>query len=179
MLKTSISIHKRKLYVLLKGKTMKKTFVSAVIALLLLIVLASATFAAPAATEKLLKGSFEAVETHEFAPPIMFVDATGVGNATHLGLFTYDLEAAVSLPSLSATASAALIAANGDMIFGDGVGQGTPTADPDLVSIVETYTITGGTGRFVGASGGFSVHRVLNRATGVSTGTINGTIVLP
>jgi len=158
---------------------MKKIVVPTGIALLLLIVLASTTFAAPAATEKLLTGSFEATETHEFGPGIMFVDATGVGNATHLGLFTYDLEAAVSLPSLSATASAALIAANGDMIFGEGVGQGTPTSTPGLISIVETYTITGGTGRFAGATGSFTVERLLDRATLASSGTISGTIVLP
>ena len=159
--------------------TMKKTFVSTVIALLVLIVLASTTLAAPAATEKLLKGSFDAVETHELAPPIMFVDATGLGNATHLGLFTYNLQAEVSLPSLAASASATLIAANGDMIFGEGVGQGTPTGDPSVVSIVETYTITGGTGRFAGATGNFTVERLLDRATLVSSGTISGNIVLP
>ena len=160
---------------------MKKTFVSTVIALLLLIVLASATFAAPAAEERqlLLKGSFEATETHEFGPGIMFVDAIGVGNATQLGLFTYDLQAQVSLPSLAATASATLIAANGDMIFGAGVGQGTPTADPNLVSIVETYTITGGTGRFAGATGSFTVERLIDRVTLASSGTISGSIVLP
>jgi hypothetical protein len=160
---------------------MKKIFVSTLATLLLLIVLASTTFAAPAAEERqlLLKGSFEATETHEFGPGIMFVDATGVGNATHLGLFTYDLEAAVSLPSLSATASAALIAANGDIIFGEGSGQGTPTRTPNIVSIVETYTITGGTGRFAGATGNFTVERLLDRATLVSSGTITGTIVLP
>ena len=158
---------------------MKKAFVSIVIASLLLIVLASITFAAPAATEKLLKGSFEAVETHEFGPGIMFVDATGVGNATHLGLFTYDLQAEVSLPSLAASASAALIAANGDRIFGEGSGQGTPAGAPNMVSIVETYTITGGTGRFAGATGNFTVERLLDRATLVSSGTISGTIVIP
>lgn len=158
---------------------MKKMFVSTLTALLLLIILASTTFAAPVATEKLLTGSFEATETHEFGPGIMFVDATGVGNATHLGLFTYDLEAAVSLPSLSATASATLIAANGDMIFGEGVGQGTPTGTPNIVSIVETYTITGGTGRFAGATGNLTVERLLDRATLVSSGTLSGTIVLP
>jgi hypothetical protein len=160
---------------------MKKTFLPTVIALLLLIVLASTTFAAPAAGERqlLLKGSFEATETHEFGPGIMFVDATGVGNATQLGLFTYDLQAQVSLPSLAATASATLLAANGDMIFGEGVGQGTPTADPNLVSIVETYTITGGTGRFVGATGSFTVERLIQRSTSISSGTISGNIVLP
>jgi ABC-type transport system substrate-binding protein len=168
----NLLIHERKY-------TMKKTIVSAAIALLLLIILASTTFAAPAATEKLLTGSFEAVETHEFGPGIMFVDATGVGNATHLGLFTYDLQAEVSLPSLAASASATLIAANGDSIFGEGVGQGTPTGTPNIVSIVETYTITGGTGRFAGATGSFTVERLLDRATLVSSGTINGIILLP
>jgi hypothetical protein len=179
MLKTSISIQKRKLYLLSKGKTMKKIIVSTTLTLLLLIVLASTTFAAPVATEKLLKGSFEAVETHEFGPGIMFVDATGVGQTTHLGLFTYDLQAAVSLPSLSASASATLVAANGDRIFGQGSGQGTPTGTPGIVSIVETYTITGGTGRFAGATGNFTVERLLDRATLVSSGTISGNIVVP
>jgi hypothetical protein len=159
--------------------TMKKIVVATGIALLLLIILASTTFAAPAATEKLLTGAFEAVETHEFGPGIMFVDATGVGNATHLGLFTYNLQAEVSLPSLAASASATLVAANGDIIFGEGSGQGTPTGTPNIVSIVETYSITGGTGRFAGATGSFTVERLLDRATLVSSGTINGTIVLP
>ena len=160
---------------------MKKIFVSTMTALLLLILLASTTFAAPAAGERqlLLKGSFEAVETHEFGPGIMFVDATGVGNATHLGLFTYDLQAEVSLPSLAASASAILIAANGDRIFGEGSGQGTPTGAPNIVSIVEAYTITGGTGRFAGATGSFTVERLLDRTTLVSSGTISGTIVIP
>ena len=160
---------------------MKKIFVSTMTALLLLIVLVSTTFAAPAAVERqlLLKGSFEAVETHEFASAIMFVDATGSGNATHLGMFTYNLQAEVSLPSLAASASATLVAANGDILFGEGSGQGTPTGTPNIVSIVETYTITGGTGRFAGAAGSFTVERLLDRATLVSSGTISGTIVLP
>jgi len=161
--------------------TMKKTFVSTVAALLLMIVLASATFAAPAAaqTEFLLKGSFEATETQQVVFPIGYVDATGVGTATHLGLFTYHLEAELYIPTLTASASATVIAANGDMIFGEGSGQGTPTGTPGIVSIVETYTITGGTGRFAGATGNFTVERLINRATFASSGTISGTIVLP
>ena len=158
---------------------MKKIVVPTGIALLLLIILASTTFAAPAATEKLLKGSFEAVETQQVVFPTAFIDATGVGNATHLGLFTYRLQAELYLPTLTASASATLIAANGDMIFGVGSGQGTPTGTPGFVSIVETYSITGGTGRFAGATGNFTVERVINRATFASSGTISGTIVLP
>ena len=158
---------------------MKKIVVPTGIALLLLIILASTTFAAPAATEKLLKGSFEAVETQEVVFPTAFIDATGVGNATHLGLFTYRLQAELYLPTLTASASATLIAANGDMIFGVGSGQGTPTGTPGIVSIVETYSITGGTGRFAGATGNFTVERVIDRATFASSGSISGTIVLP
>jgi len=160
---------------------MKKIFLSTVTALMLVIILASTTFAAPAAaeTEFLLKGSFEATETQQVVFPIAFIDATGVGNATHLGLFTYHLQAELYLPTLTASASATLIAANGDMIFGEGSGQGTPTGTPGIVSIVEIYTITGGTGRFAGATGNFRVERLINRATFASSGTINGTIVIP
>jgi hypothetical protein len=62
---------------------MKKIYVSTIIALLLLIALASTTFAASIAGERqlLLKGSLQATETHLVTPPTMFVDATGSGNA--------------------------------------------------------------------------------------------------
>jgi hypothetical protein len=162
---------------------MKKTFVSTAIALLILIVLASTTFAAPAAGERqlLLKGSLEAVETHQIVPPTtMFVDGTGSGNATQLGLFTMSFQAEVFLPTLfAASASATLVSADGANIFAEGSGQGTPTGTPNIVSIVETYTITGGTGRFAGATGSFTVERLIDRATLASSGTISGTIVIP
>jgi len=164
-----------------RKKTMKKTFGSTVIALLLLIVLASTTFAAPAAGERqlLLKGSLQAVETHEVVFPVFYLDATGSGNATQLGLFTMSFQGVVYIPTLAGSESATLIAADGSSLFADGLGQGTLTETPGVVSIVETYTITGGTGRFAGATGNFTVERLIDRATGVSNGTINGTIILP
>ncbi len=160
---------------------MKKLFASTIVALLLLTVLASTTFAAPAAGERqlLLKGSVETAETGNVVPPTLFVNATGAGNATQLGLFTISSRAEVTLPVLSSTTSATLIAADGSTLLGKGNGQGTVTAPPFIVSIMENYTIIGGTGRFEGASGSFTVKRVLNRATGISSGTINGIIVLP
>jgi hypothetical protein len=159
---------------------MKKLFASTVVALLLLILLANTSFAAPAAEKQwLLKGSLETTETQEGAFPFIRVLLTGQGNATKLGLFTYQLDAALDLRVLHSEASATLIAANGDMIFGVGEGQGTPTGTPGMVSVVETFNITGGTGRFDGATGTFTVERLVNRPTLTSVGTIHGTILIP
>lgn len=159
---------------------MKKLLVSTMTALLLVIVLTSATFAAPAAErELLLKGSLQAMETHQVAFPTMLVEATGSGNATQLGLYTIRFQAEVNIPTLASSTSAMLTAANGDNLFAEGWGQGTLTTTPSIVSIVETYTITGGTGRFVDATGSFIVERLADRATGISSGTINGNIIVP
>lgn len=160
---------------------MKKTFGSTIVALLLLIVLASTTFAAPAAGERqlILKGSLQATETQQVAFPTLSVSLTGSGNATQLGSFTITSQAEVHIPTLSSSTSATVVAADGSSLFAEGSGQGTPTSTPGIVLIVETYTITGGTGRFAGATGTFTVERVLNRDTGASSGTITGSIVVP
>ena len=66
---------------------------------------------------------------------------------------------------------------NGDTLTATVLGQATrPHNDPPPLSIVEDYTITGGTGRFVYATGTFSLESTLNQATGVSTGTFSGAI---
>ena len=160
---------------------MQKKFVSTIVALLLLTVLASTTFAAPAAGERQLplKGSVDATETQQVVFPLNHINVTGSGNATQLGAFTYSLEAVLYIPTLSATATATIVAADGSSLFAAGSGQGTPTATPGIISIVETLTITGGTGRFEGASGNITIQRLVNRATLVSSGTIEGIIVLP
>ena len=159
---------------------MKKIFVSTIVALLLLIVIASTVFAAPLAERQLLfKGSMQAVETHVVTFPTFSLDATGSGKATQLGLFAMSFQGVVFIPNLSGTATATLVAADGSNLYADGVGQGTFTENPDFVSIMETYTITGGTSRFAGASGSFTVERVIQRSTGISSGTLNGNIVLP
>ena len=54
-------------------------------------------------------------------------------------------------------------------------GQSTPTS-PGVLSIVEVYTITGGTGRFAGATGTFTLESTLNLATEDSSGTFSGAI---
>ena len=162
---------------------MKKLLVSTMTTLLLVLVLTSGTFAASAAErELLLKGSLQAAETYELVFPQLFVDASGSGNATLLGRYTVSYEAVVNIqPDGTGLASltAHLVAANGDSLFAEGTGVGTSTDTPNINQIVEVYTIVGGTGRFEGATGTFTVNRLVNLVTGATSGTLNGTIVLP
>ena len=85
-------------------------------------------------------------------------------------------EATVNLLFGSATGSAHFIAANGDSIFTEFLGQGEPTDAPNVPHIVEINTITGGTGRFAGATGSFTVERLVDLTTGLTSGSFSGTI---
>ena len=158
---------------------MKKLLVSTMTTLLLVIVLASVTFAAPGERKLLLKGSLQAHETYEVSFPTFFVTSSGSGQATQLGRYTVSYQVEVNILTSAGIASAQFVAANGDSLFAEGVGQATETGTPGVVTIVETYTVTGGTGRFEGASGTLTVERVLNQVTGETSGTFNGTILLP
>jgi hypothetical protein len=160
---------------------MKKLLVSIMIVLLLLSVLASTTLAAPvtAAKELPLKGSIHSLETYEINFPIMSVSATGSGNATLLGRFTVSYEVEVNLVTIVGIGSAEFVAANGDSIYAEGIGQATETGTPGIFTVVENYTITGGTGRFAGASGSITLDRVVDTTTGVTSGTLDGNIVIP
>ena len=160
---------------------MKKILVSIVIALLLITVLMSTTLAAPARGERelLLKGSIEAAESYAVNFPIMSVTASGSGNASQLGRFTVSYAVEVNLVTIAGIGSAEFVAANGDSIYATGTGQATETGTPGVFDIVENYTITGGTGRFAGASGTITLDRVVDTNTGATSGVISGTIVLP
>lgn len=100
---------------------------------------------------------------------------TGTGEATHLGRFTLLSEFTVIPPPAStASGTATWTAANGNEIFTTVAGQAVVTFP--VAAIVETHTITGGTGRFAGASGTLLVERSLNVLTLASSGSIAGTI---
>jgi hypothetical protein len=163
------------------GGTMKKLLISTVTMLLLVLGVTSAVLAAPAAGERQLplKGQLQGAETYTFFPTMFVVDGTGSGNATQLGAYTINFRAEVDLATLSSSTTATVIAASGDRLFGEGWGQGTPTDDPNVASVVEDFTITGGTGRFAGVSGSFTLERLVHLDSGFSSGTISGTIVLP
>lgn len=118
------------------------------------------------------------------APPSTFANVafTSVGGvATHLGRFTMQAPHRVDLATLPAQASGTFVltAANGDTVTASFTGLGTPTATPGLFMIVETATITGGTGRFAGATGNFVIERSVDLVGLYTEGSIDGVISSP
>ena len=100
----------------------------------------------------------------------------GTGNATHLGRFTLSADFTVTFATGNGAGTAIWTAANGDQIFVNVVGHGDvvfPT-----VTIAETHSIVGGTGRFADASGTLRIERSGSIVTGVTSGSLSGEINL-
>ena len=155
-----------------------KSITKTILYLQMTALLLTTALAGPGSAEKPrpFKGSVQAVEIFDVQFPTLFTQGSGAGHATHLGGFTVTYKFTVNLFSAAGIGSAHFIAANGDSLFTEVLGQGNPTGDPDFSFIVETHTITGGTGRFAGATGSFTVMRLLNTVTGVTRGSFEGTI---
>ena len=166
---------------------MKKRSITTGITALLLLVLATTAFAAPAGKATPFKGSWDASEIQNFspAPPpdalTMHVDLDAWGNATHLGNYTAKFEAIVDVAGCSCSEGDTIhfIAANGDSLHGVGTAVGVSVpGKPGFHEVTHAFAITGGTGRFVDASGSFTLIRLVNLATRVSSGSFEGTVVL-
>src|SRR5688572_2348119 len=89
------------------------------------------------------KGSFEGDVTRSLPPPPIIVEVDAVGIATQLGLFTLEIPHVVVPPKGSGCYH--FVAANGDTLTAEFKGISEPAA-PGFLYIVETATITGGTG---------------------------------
>ncbi|HKY22007.1 MAG TPA: hypothetical protein VJM31_12390 [Vicinamibacterales bacterium] len=121
------------------------------------------------------KGSLEGTQTiTPLQPPFIFVNGSASGTAAHLGQFTVAIPHTVNFITRTGVGTYTFTAANGDTLTADFTGQAQEI--PPLVSIVEHATITGGTGRFAGATGTFTVERSFNRDTGATEGSFEGTI---
>jgi hypothetical protein len=127
------------------------------------------------AAETPFKGTANAVETSVLVFPIASVTRDGTGTATYLGKYTSHVTLQVNVLTARATGAATFTAANGDTLTTTVDGRSTLIA-PGVLSIVEVYTITGGTGRFADAIGTFTGGIIVTQATGVSTGTFSGVI---
>ena len=128
-----------------------------------------------------LDGTFTADDSRF---PIVSVSLQAGGHATHLGRFTmtsvHDVDF-LTFRSVPGSAAATLVAANGDQLFTTLEGEARPLEQPGVFLIEETYHITGGTGRFTGATGTFVLERTTTPPApvfGTTEGSFTGTIVL-
>jgi hypothetical protein len=125
------------------------------------------------------KGSLEGVVTiTPLTSPFLSVSIEGTGNATHLGRFTVENLHVANTTNGTSTGTYEFTAPNGDTLTAGFTGQASLTA-PGVLSIVETATITGGTGRFASATGSFTAERLFTLFSGLTTGSFEGTISSP
>lgn len=128
------------------------------------------------------KGSFTRSTRAEPCPPPAAFTITGTakGQATHLGAFT-----GRSVDNVTATTGIGtwdFTAANGDQLFSETEGVETAFEPPNISRVTLHARIVGGTGRFAGASGQFTIRFVeaINFAacSGESQGTFEGQLNL-
>jgi hypothetical protein len=171
-----------------RGDPSMKTIMQTRIYLALVAMFVTLAFVGPAAAELIcpaaaqkgvpFHGTIQGAETDVVAFPTLSVDGSGTGIATHLGTFTVSwlITVDISTAPSSSTGTFEFIAANGDHLFTDIVGEGD--GGRPVAHITECNTITGGTGRFAGATGEFTIHRVVDLSTGSTSGSFDGTIVI-
>ena len=120
--------------------------------------------------------AISAVPTDE--PGVLLITTVGDGNATQLGAFTIVSPHSADLFTLEVEGTQSFTAANGDTLTARFAGQFSVT-DGGLLEASIDCTITGGTGRFAGAAGGYTFDIVFDPATLTNLSAIDGTIVLP
>jgi hypothetical protein len=160
-------------------KTMSrvKSGMSVCLQLAAILLTAAVAGSALAAVEVPFKGDVKADETYDINYPIMLVNTTGGGTASHLGRFTVTWEFTVNLEDVTGIGSAHFVAANGDSLYTTSTATAEVDVTPGVNRVTETHTVTGGTGRFAGASGTFTLVR-LAHVDGTTDGSFEGTIVV-
>jgi hypothetical protein len=149
------------------------------------------TLAVPASAQKqvLFSGAFQGLEIHiPLGATTVKNQGSTTGIATVLGQFslTYDETVTLNTTPIEGTGTANLFNANGDsisMTIFETLTLPTTIVPPGgtpVGSIMGTYTIIGGTGRFARATGVFYVQRVSNLGGPTFTGGVihDGTIII-
>jgi hypothetical protein len=156
----------------------------------------AAALALPAAAQEQVpfKGMFQGVDAVDVTaiPPTITTFGTGIG--TLVGQFSLKNVTTVTLgPPLGGTGTGQWIAANGDSIDTEFAGTTEPVDMPTCqivgaqpgdhyLQVTEEHKVTGGTGRFAGAQGSFTVTRYHHANPGTThgvCGSFTGTITPP
>ena len=140
---------------------------------------APATEATTKYTRLQFKGTAQSPEVYDASYPIMSRSASGSGIATEFGQVTLVYQGEIDLTDLSTVESAQFLGANGNSINATGVGQATESSTPGIYDLVQIYKVTGGTGRFAGAKGTITMNRIVNFASGLTSSTFDGYILVP
>ncbi len=118
----------------------------------------------------------------EFVYPFFYISVTGQGNASHLGAISAVTDnQIVNIETGSATATYTLTGANGDTVVLEMIFQ-TTFLPNNAVTFEGTYTVTGGTGRFYGATGSGDLAGsaiVTGPNTAIGSFSVAGTISSP
>jgi hypothetical protein len=128
------------------------------------------------------KGSFAETFVVVQGPPVIVADASGSGHVTHLGSSSESFVGTLDFTNVDPqtgcahdSAVGSITGARGDTVDISAAGAFCPTTGVDS----GTFAITGGTGKYTGASGGGTYTSVANFATGRSSESYDGTISSP
>jgi len=110
-------------------------------------------------------------------PPFAGVDILATGTANHLGRFSLDMPHQVNLVSATGVGTMTFTAANGDRLTATFTGHADTSSA--VFVIAEHAIVTGGTGRFAGATGSFDLERLYDTVANTTTGTFDGQLLLP
>jgi hypothetical protein len=144
-------------------------------------IILTAALAVPAAAKQQVpfRGAMQGQDTDlGFTNTTVTVLTVGTGIGTLVGQFSFTQTVTVDFTTGQSTGSAQWFAANGDSISTTVAGSGV-VIEPNLFSIEDVHTITGGTGRFAGAQGSFTVKRLASGVTFLTSGSFDGTITSP
>jgi len=138
-------------------------FMESVLCLPMAALLLASALAGPASGGTLapFSGVIAGTEDFDFAHPSgidIKILGSGGGNASHLGRFTATWDADITLANLDQPIKRTFVAANGDELYAEGFGAGTPPPDQ---FVTEDMSITGGTGLFEFATGSFTLERTV------------------
>jgi hypothetical protein len=112
---------------------------------------------------------------------VLHILDVGAGHALHLGkcVVTDDLLLDVRVIPSAVSGATTFMAANGDKIFTQAKATASAPDAKGLIRFAGSLVITGGTGRFHGATGAAVYQGINNAAANLTSFSWSGTIVLP
>jgi hypothetical protein len=147
-----------------------------------LTVLAVAGLAAPVLAQQAVpfRGIYRAKNsiTPTAVPGVLRVQDEGTGHALHLGnsAVTDDLLLDARVVPSPVSGTITFTAANGDQVFAKVTAMASPPDAKGLVYFTGSFVISGGTGRFRGATGGAVLQGINNAAAMTTEFRFSGTI---